>query len=74
MVRERRSIVTQISTYYNHDEHLSMHNTSNLEVDRLQEQKTTLGSTAVSQEQEAKAIMDTDSPQTQQLNMIAVHS
>lgn len=39
-----------------------MHKTSNLEVDELQLQKTISGSCPVSQEQESKAIMDTDSP------------
>ena len=41
---------------------LRMHNTSNLEEGRLQQQKTTSGSTSVSQEQKAEAAVGTGSP------------
>ncbi|MCI4384713.1 hypothetical protein PGIGA_G00041910 [Pangasianodon gigas] len=47
---------------YSSEKHLSMHNTSNLEVDKLQQQKTTSAFTSVSQEQKAEALMGTDSP------------
>uniref|UniRef100_A0A8C9SXX1 Uncharacterized protein n=1 Tax=Scleropages formosus TaxID=113540 RepID=A0A8C9SXX1_SCLFO len=47
---DRRAIVTQIMTLYKCGE-LRMHNMSNLEADGLQQQKTTLGSTPVTQEQ-----------------------
>lgn len=42
-------------------EHLSIHSTSNLEVDEQQQQKNTSGSIPVSQEQESEVIMDIDS-------------
>ena len=58
-----KATVTQITTLYNCGEQksLRMHNTLNLEVDGLQQQKTMLGSTSVSKEQKAEAAVGTGS-------------
>ena len=58
---DRKATVTQITTLYNCGEQKSMHNTSNPGADGLQQQKTILGSSSVSQEQKAEATVGTGS-------------
>lgn len=57
---DRKAVVTWINTLYIIGGQKAMQNTKlNLEVDGIQQQKTTFGSTSVNQEQKAKAAVGT---------------
>ena len=59
---DKKATITRVTVLYNcKEKYLRIHNKSNLEVDGLQQQKTTLSSTT-SQEQKAEAAVGTGSP------------